>query len=465
MSTRGERPIERPIPLIQRPGPGTPVTVVGLARSGLAAARWLLQLGCIVRVTEQAASPEHRIFADELTRAGALVELGGHTRRFIVGSRLVAVSPGVHPSSAPVRWAREAAIPVVSELELGSWYCSGATVAVTGSNGKSTVVTLLGEILRAAGRDAVVCGNIGTPLCSVLDRIRPSTTVVLEVSSFQLESTVSFHSDIACLLNVTENHLDRHGSFSRYRAVKARLFAQQGPSSWAVLNADDPGSAGMRRMIRSRVAFFSRKQKVPGAYAQDGELRLNLPGLEGRICGTGELPAQGSHHEENGLTAACIAGLLGIPGEFAGPVLRTFIGLPHRQQRVGQIRGVTFINDSKSTTVESGIRAIEAAPGQVILIAGGRDKGSDFKRLRRWTAKLKAAVLIGEDGGKIASSLNGPVPLRRATDLPQAVRMAFELAREGECVLLSPMCTSFDMFRDFEERGERFTLAVEALAK
>lgn len=456
---------ERPIPPIHRPGPGTPVTVVGLARSGLAAAQWLAQLGCIVRVTEQAESAEHRALADELDRAGALVELGGHTREFILGSRLVVVSPGVRPSAAPVRWAQEAGIPVVNELELGSWYCSGRTVAVSGSNGKSTVVTLLGQILRAAGRQALVCGNIGTPLCSVLDRIRPSTTVVLEVSSFQLESAVSFHSGIACLLNVTDNHRDRHGSFSRYRAIKARLFAQQSPSSWAVLNADDPGSAGMEAEARGQVAFFSRRRKVPGVYARGRELLLNLPGLEGRICRREELLAQGSHHEENGLAAACIAGLLEISGEVTGQVLRTFVGLPHRQQRVAQIRGVTFINDSKSTTVESGIRAIEAAPGQVILIAGGRDKGSDFKRLRPWAAKLRAAVLIGEDGEKIADSLNGSIPLRKAADLPQAVQMAFGLAKEGECVLLSPMCTSFDMFRDFEERGERFARAVEALAK
>lgn len=451
--------------MIKRPGAGTPVTVLGLGRSGLAAARFLLRLGCVVRVSELSKTPEALRTAGELEAAGAAVEIGGHTRSFIEGSALVVLSPGILLSAPPVRWAAEQWIPVVSELELGSWYCAGRTVAVTGSNGKSTVVSMLGKILETAGRDAVVCGNIGTPLCSVLDRIEPETVAVLEVSSFQLEPSLSFHTEIGCVLNVTDNHLDRHGSFEDYRAAKARLFAHQSRDGWAVLNADNVASSGMSREVRARTAFFSRRKEVAGAFSRGGELRLSLAGLEGKICRAEELSLKGLHNQENGLAASLMAGLLGVAPEISGRALSSFQGLPHRQEWVGKWDGVTFINDSKSTTVASGIRAIEAAPGPVVLIAGGRDKGGDFRqlRLKAVTRKLKAAVLIGEDGPKIAHSLKGAVPLKKARDLVEAVRAAFGIARPGECVLLSPMCTSFDMFHDFEERGEKFIEVVRAM--
>lgn len=460
-----KRPGAGPEPLpVRRPGPGTPVTVAGLARSGLAAARWLLQVGCPVRVTELGRSPELERAARELEREGASVELGGHTRRFLEDARLLVTSPGVPAEALPVRWARQAGIPVVGELELGSWFCPGRIVAVTGSNGKSTVVSLVGEILKASGQEAVVCGNIGAPLCGELHRIRPATRVVLEVSSFQLEDSLSFHPEIACVLNVTDNHLDRHGSFARYLEAKARMLAFQGPGSWAVLNADDPGSRGMRGGVLGRLALFSRSKGEAQARVSDGWIRLDLASASGPVCRVDALPAQGAHHVENGLAAATVAGLAGVEPSLIGQVLRSFKGLPHRQERVAQFRGVTFINDSKSTTVASGISAIRAAPGPVVLIAGGRDKGGDFSRLRSWAPKLKAAVLIGEDGPRIASGLKGSVRLVQASDLRQAVKAAFELARAGECVVLSPMCASFDMFRDFEERGERFAEEVRHLA-
>ncbi len=449
---------------VRRPGPGTPVAVVGLAKSGVAAAYWLLQMECVVRITEVADTPLLRKAAEGLIAAGAQVELGKHTRRFVDGSRLLVVSPGVPISAEPVAWAKAAGIPVVSEMELGSWYCSGRIVAVTGSNGKSTVVTLLGEILRAAGRDVLVCGNIGNPLCGELQRIQPSAVVVLEVSSFQLETSLSFHPEIACVLNVTDNHLDRHGSFARYQRAKARLFAYQKSSSWAVLNADDPGSIGLESMVRNQLVTFSRIRQVEGACILDHQLQLTMPFLSGPICGRDSLSKLGQHHEENALAAAVMAGLLGVDPEFSGKVLQSFEGLPHRQEVVATVRGVTFVNDSKSTSVASGVRAIQAAPGRVILIAGGRDKGSDFRKLRPWTKKLKGAVLFGEDGHRIAQALDGAVTVREARNLEEAVSMAFRMAKERECVLLSPMCTSFDMFRDFEERGEKFSEAVKALA-
>ncbi|MBI3616146.1 MAG: UDP-N-acetylmuramoyl-L-alanine--D-glutamate ligase [Candidatus Omnitrophica bacterium] len=449
---------------VSRPGPGTPVTVVGLAKSGAAAARWLLQIEASVRVTEVGVSPSLREAADALTGAGVQVEIGKHSREFVEGSRLLVVSPGVPMTAKPVQWAKEAGIPVVGEMELGSWYCSGRLVAVTGSNGKSTVVTLLGEILRAAGRDALVCGNIGNPLCGELGRIGRSTIVILEVSSFQLETSLAFHAEIGCVLNVTDNHLDRHGSFTDYQKAKARLFAHQRLNSWAVLNADDPGSIGLKTTVQGRLAAFSRTQRVEGGCLLNDQLQLTLPSLSGPICRPAQLPKQGAHHEENALAASLIAGLLGIAPEISGSVLQSFEGLPHRQQVVATVRGITFVNDSKSTTVASGLRAIQAARGKVILIAGGRDKGSDFRKLRPWTKKLRAAVLFGEDGHRIATALQGAVAVREARDLEEAVAIAYGMAREQECVLLSPMCTSFDMFRDFEERGEKFSEAVRGIA-
>lgn len=456
--------MKKPTPL-RRPGPGAVVTVVGLARSGAAAVRFLLRQGCVVRVTESADRPALRRAAQELEAAGAVVEVGRHSREFVLGSQMVVLSPGVPMSAAPVTWAEKLGIPRVGELELGSWYCPGRMVAVTGSNGKSTVVTLIGEMLSESGRDAVVCGNIGRPMTGELERIGPQTVAVLEVSSFQLESTLSFHTEAAAVLNITDNHFDRHGSFARYQVAKGRLFAHQGRRGWAVLNADNAGSFKLRNLVRGELALFSRRRPVEqGAFLQNKILTLALSNRTAPICSVADLPSQGPHHEENALAASCLAGLMGAQPLAMARVLRRFRGLPYRQESIARIRGVTFINDSKSTTVASGIRAIEAAPGQVVLIAGGRDKGSDFRRLRPWMKKLKAAVVIGEDGPKIASSLQGTVPIRRALNLTDAVRAAFELASKGECVLLSPMCTSFDMFRDFEERGERFAEAVRAIS-
>ena len=450
---------------VRRPGPGTPVTVVGLARSGEAAARWLLELGCIVRVTEAARTPALEAIAEQLATAGAVVELGGHHRSFIAGSRLVVVSPGVPRKAPPLKWADAMGIPVVGELELGSWYCAGRMVAVTGSNGESTVVTLLGEILQAAGEDVVVCGNIGAPFTGQMDRIRPSTVVVLEVSSFQLETNISFHPEIACVLNITTNHMDRHHSFADYQAAKGKIFSYQRGDSWGLLNADEPGAAALENRIRGTAFSFSRKRKTEGAFLEDGWVKLALPWIAEPVCRREDLSLHGAHNEENVLAAVCMAGLLGGAPAVMAQVLRSFRGLPHRQEQVATVAGVTFVNDSKATTVAAGLSAIRAAPGQVVLIAGGRDKGSDFRLLQNLCRKLKGAVLIGEDGPKIGRALDGKVQQVRAGDLQEAVRAAFEMSGDGDWVLLSPMCTSFDMFRDFEERGERFVEAVNALAE
>jgi len=448
------------------PWPGQTVLVVGLGKSGQSACAFLRARGCRVRATEAAQSPALEALASSLTAQGVAVELGGHTEPFCAGSQWVVVSPGVPETVVPLAWARRHGVPVLSELELGARFCLGRLVAITGSNGKSTVTTLVGALLEAAARPAVVAGNIGTPLTSQVDRVAWGTTVVLEVSSFQLEHVDQFRPAIACVLNVTPNHLDRHATFDDYVAAKRRLLTQQRRLDWAVLNADDPACQAMRPAVRGRSVEFSLQRPVRGAYLADGALWLVLRAQRYRVAAVEELQLPGPHNVANALAAIAIGGLLGLEPETMAGVLRRFRGLPHRLERVAEWQGIAFVNDSKSTTVEAGLRALEACPGKAVLIAGGKDKGSDFDLLRDPAARtVRAAVLLGVDGPRVARALEPVVPTHRAATLPEAVQTAFRLAQPGDWVLLSPMCTSFDMFRDFEDRGEQFADAVHALIR
>ncbi|MBI4226879.1 MAG: UDP-N-acetylmuramoyl-L-alanine--D-glutamate ligase [Candidatus Omnitrophica bacterium] len=448
------------------PWPGQAVLVVGLGKSGQSACAFLRARRCRVRATERDRTPALETVARALTAEGVAVELGGHTEAFCEGSQWVVVSPGVPETAAPLQWARRRGVRVLGELELGARFCPGRLVAITGSNGKSTVTSLVGAMLAAARRPAVVAGNIGTPLTSCLDEIRAGTTVVLEVSSFQLEHAASFRPSIACVLNVTPNHLDRHCTFEVYASAKRRLLARQGRWGWVVLNEDDPTCRAWRPSVRGRRLAFSLQRPVRGAYLADGALWLVLRDRRYRVMGAEELPLPGSHNTANALAALAIGGALGLAPEAMAAAIRRFRGLPHRLERVVGWHGITFINDSKSTTVEAGLRALEACPGKAVLIAGGKDKGSDFSVLRAPAARtLRAAILLGTDAPQLARALEPVVPIRRAATMAEAVRTAAQVARSGDWVLLSPMCTSFDMFRDFEERGEVFADSARALSR
>lgn len=438
--------------------------VVGLGKSGQSACAFLRARGCRVRATESARTPALEVLARSLTAGGAAVELGGHTEAFCDGSRLVVVSPGVPPAAVPLSWARRHGVPVIGELELGARFCAGRLVAITGSNGKSTVTTLVGAMLDAAEQPAVVAGNIGVPLTSQLSRIQFGTTVVVEVSSFQLEHVDRFRPAVACVLNVTPNHLDRHASFDDYTAAKRRLLTQQGRFGWAVLNADDPVCQALASAVPGRRLAFSVRRPVRGAYLADGALWLVLRARRYRVMAVEEIPLLGPHNVANALAAIALGGLLELDPDAMALAIRRFRGLPHRLERVADWQGITFINDSKSTTVDAGLRALEACPGKAVLIAGGKDKGSDFTVLRHSAGRtIRAAVLIGTDAPRLASALEPTVPTRRADTLCEAVQTAAQLAQPGDWVLLSPMCTSFDMFQDFEDRGAQFTDAVRAL--
>ena len=408
------------------------VTVVGLARSGVACANLLYTLGARVRVSDHADTPAVRNAAARLSSKDIEVERGGHDEQRIKGSELLVLSPGVPAQSKPVRWAAEAGIPVLSEIEIGWMLCPATVIAVTGSTGKSTVATLIGRVLEASGRRAFVCGNIGTPFCAEVARMEEGDFVSLEVSSFQLECIRTFTPKIALILNISRNHLDRHRDMQEYVQAKARIFMNQGPEDFLVLNAHEELLKGLDRGPRSRVVFFSESDR----------------------------------YNPNQAAVVEVALLLGIEEALCRKVFAEFKGLPHRAEFVDEIQGVRFINDSKATVAESAAWAIRNIPSRLVLIAGGRDKGVDYRMiLEAARAKVKEVVLIGEARGLIRQALEKDLPVSDAATLEDAVRRAFALASPGEYVLLSPMCSSFDMFRDYEHRGESFRQAVSALKR
>jgi UDP-N-acetylmuramoylalanine--D-glutamate ligase len=403
---------------VRPPLPDGPYLVVGLARSGLAAARMLRPHGDVVGV--DSGSPE---VPDDIE-----AHIGTDGVEMLDSAGLVVKSPGV-PNEAPViAAARERAVPVLGELELAWRLLPNRFVAVTGTNGKTTTTELLGAIWREAGQPVALAGNVGTPLASLVGRVAPETTIVCEVSSFQAEDSVSLAPDTALLLNIEEDHLDRHGSFEAYREAKLRLFRNQTPEQVAVV---PPGV------------------EVPGEGRRVEFGELPLPAEEIRL--------RGAHNLENAMGAAAAARASGVPDEAVAAALRGFAGVPHRLEEVGFVDGVLYVNDSKATNVASALRGIEAFDGGVHVILGGSLKGGGFEGLREAVAsRAVAAYLIGEAADRLAADLEGTVPLHRSGDLSTAVRDAAAAARPGEVVLLSPACASFDQFRDYEERGSAF---------
>ncbi len=454
------------------------VTVVGLGRSGRSAIRLLKRLGADVSVTDAAAGRDVEECARRLRRQGLAAETGGHTRGFIAGRDLVVVSPGVKASARPLRWAEAAGIPVIGEIELGYRFTRGPVVAITGSNGKSTVTKLTGRILRDGGKQVLVCGNIGLPATRKISALGFRRVVVEEVSSFQLSRVVEFRPYISVILNLSRNHLDWHRDFAEYRAAKMRIFANQTGDDWCILNHDDPEVRKMARRVRARVLFFSTRSRVEGMYLDGGMIRENRERKEREIGPVGDIRLQQPHNLANALAASLTGVILGVPPRSIMKTLGRFRGLEHRCEEVALRRGIRFVNDSKATTIEATLAALGSVPGTVVLIAGGRDKGSDFRCLRRaFAGKVGGVVLIGEAKDQIARALKGLFPAAPAGSepvagrivfadtLPRAVKIAARIARPGWTVLLSPMCTSFDMFKNFEERGEIFKDAVRKLVK
>lgn len=435
---------------------GKRVLVLGLGISGRSAARFCALRGAHVVAADE--RPTRPLESRGELPAGVELRLGAPFPD-PAGFDLVVPSPGV-PAA---RW-RERARVAWGDLELAWRALSAPIVAITGTNGKSTTTRLVEAMLRSAGIRARAAGNLGTPALDLVGE--PLDAVVLEVSSFQLEATEGFRPRVAVVLNVTPDHLDRHGSVAAYAATKARILARQEPSDAAVLSADDPIVAAMAAGTRARVVPFSTRGALEhGACLDAGTAWLREPGRPPLRVPLDAPHLSGAHNRENALAALAAAWTFGADPLRAAAALASFEGLPHRAETVATVRGVLYVNDSKGTNPGAACRALEGFARPLVWIAGGRDKGLDFSELAASAqGRVRAAVLIGEAADKLAAALEGRVPVHRATAIDEAVRRAAELARPGDVVLLSPACASQDQFRDFEDRGERFRDAVVALA-
>ena len=444
---------------------GKRVTVVGLARSGVAACTALAERGARVLGTDR--QPRERLRGDlaGLEARGVGLATGGHRVEDFLAADLIVISPGVPTDLDLLVQARARGIPVWAEVELASLLTRARFLGITGTNGKSTTTSLLGAMLETAGFPVVVAGNIGTALCEVVPTLGPSHWVVAELSSFQLETIVTFRPRVAVLLNLAPDHLDRYATVADYYAAKVRIFMNQTPEDVAVLNADDPPTLEWARGIRSQPRLFSRLRTVgDGAFVRDGRLVVRRDGRTEAACGVSEIRIQGLHNLENGLAAAAAAAAIGVPAAAIGDALRRFPGLPHRLELVAESGGVRYVNDSKGTNVGAVVKSLESYAGEVILIVGGKDKGGDFAPLRPLVAaRVKTLLLLGQARDAIRTQLAGACPMEEAPTLDAAVRRAAAIAAPGDTVLLSPACASFDMFRDFEHRGEVFRQAVRDL--
>ena len=459
---------------------GKKVLVVGIARSGVAAARLLGSRGAMVIANDVKPESEIRDAAEELRKLGVMLSLGGHPESIFGNADLIVLSPGVPADLPALEAGRRAGVEIISEPELAGRFISGRMIGVTGSNGKTTVTTLIGELMRAAGAAVIVGGNIGTPLTSLIEKSTEETWIVAELSSFQLEMISSLRVNVAIVTNITPDHLDRHGSFDNYMRAKHRIFSNQEKNDRAVLNGQDRGVADMVAKLGApsgKVYFSSHGPETLTGEAAD----IYVEG--GRICTTmmaedrgeteliklDEIPLPGMHNVENVMTAlaATLCAMeTGVNDLRAlGEAIKRFKGVEHRIEYVAEIDGIKFYNDSKATNVDSTVKALEAFERNIIVILGGKDKGSDYSALAPLVRdRVKQVILIGAASDKIAEQLEGSSPMRRARSMQDAVFSAMEVATAGDTVLLAPACASFDMFDNFEHRGRVFKEAVYKLA-
>jgi UDP-N-acetylmuramoylalanine--D-glutamate ligase len=442
---------------------GKKVVVVGAARSGVAAAVLLVRRGASVTLTDL--RPE--IDADaELRAAGVRLELGGHQTDTLLGADLIVVSPGVPPTQPAIAGARAAGVAVMGELELASRWLRGRIVAITGTKGKSTTTTLTGRMLEAGGHRVLVGGNIGHALSAQVEQSTDDTIHVIEASSFQLESADTFHPWIAVLLNFSADHLDRHADIAEYAAAKARIFANQGGDDWAVLNADDPASHALAHDARSQRLLFAAGRALTEGIVVAGNaiVRRRRDGADQVLVPLSAVKLLGRHLLADVLAAAAVASLAGVEPEAMTRAVEGFTGLEHALEPVAEFGGVRFVNDSKATNVEAALRAIQSFDPGLVAIVGGRFKGGSFGDLRDALRERRASVVaIGEAAPLVRDALAATVPVHHASDMAGAVRTAFALASPGETVLLAPACSSFDMFRDYAERGRVFKQEVSRL--
>ena len=442
---------------------GKKVLVVGLGKSGIAVSKFLKARGASVVATDIKEVSDIRGI-EALSGTGITVETGGHSQKSFLSNELIVVSPGVPLARVEFAKARENGVEVISEVEFASRYITAPIVAITGTNGKSTTTALLGEMLKRSGRRTFVGGNIGTPAIECAMAKEAPELCVLEVSSFHLEAVSTFRPHVAVLLNITEDHLERYSGFADYASTKFRVFANQHPGDVAIINAADPViTEDMGRLAAREIPFSSEYELEQGLFFNGTDIVFRSDSDE-ELYPTGGLNITGIHNIENAMAAIGAARALGAGRETVIEALNSFHGLSHRMEFVRELGGVRYLNDSKATNVGATIKALKGIEGRVVLIAGGRDKGGDYGEMRdALKDRVKLLVVMGEAAGRIKASLGSVVETVDAGDLGAALRLASEAATPGETVLLSPACSSFDMFSSYEERGLEFKRLVEAM--
>jgi UDP-N-acetylmuramoylalanine--D-glutamate ligase len=441
------------------------VLVVGLGRSGVASALFLKSRGARVTVSDAKSEDQLREEIPALLDQGIAVETGGHGERTFQNQDLIVVSPGIPIDSPALVQARALGAPVIGEIELAAQFLSGPIVAITGSNGKTTTTTLTGEILAKSGLKTLVGGNIGMPAIALVSEATAESAVVLEVSSFQLETISGFHPKIAVVLNITPDHLDRHHTFDAYVSAKAHIFENQTSDDFAVLNADDPTCVELAESTDAQVFWFSRKREVErGTFARDTQLTFRRDNLDAEIMPIAELPLKGAHNIENVLASISAAALMGCDAARIRDAVREFKAVEHRLEYVANVRGVEYYNDSKATNVDATVKAIESFPANIHLILGGKDKGSDYTVLNDLLReRVKSVYTIGAAAEKIESQIRGAAAVVASGTIESAVMQAAAAAQSGDIVLLAPACASFDQFQNYEHRGRVFKQLVLAL--
>lgn len=451
----------------------TPVLIVGLGKTGFDTARVLIDKGAEVRITEMKESPELKERKSILKQMGAKVETGGHTEAFFKNIRIVIPSPGVPLHAMPLVWAQRAKIPILSEIEI-AWHLSPSKkiIAITGTNGKTTVTSLIGEIFRAANIPSVVCGNIGNTFIGEVPGLSKETVIILETSSFQLGFTEKFRPFVGILLNIAEDHLDYHRSFEEYINAKKHLFSAQLPGDWAILNANDPQCVALANQISSQIFFFAGKKNKSYSSLQTSYIHHDSIFIkkeekitEYATCSTTKL--YGRHNRENISAASAVSAIFKIPQEIFQRAIDTFQPLHHRFEKIAESRGISFINDSKATNVDAVKRALENfSDGKcVFLILGGKDKGISFSSLKELIErKVHTLFLIGENAERIRNDLREiGIKIQIIDDYAEGIKIVLKEGKKGDSLLLSPGSSSFDRFTNYQERGDVFTRTVHSL--
>ena len=442
---------------------GKKVLVVGIGKTGLSTSRFLLKKGAAVTLSD---NRKNMAVPHDIIKAGAAVETGSHNIATFTNQDLIVVSPGVPLIIRPIIEAQAKGIEVISEIELAYRFLNTPLIAVTGTNGKTTTTSLLQHIFQASGKNVFTGGNIGTPLIEYVSDEQKADYVIAEISSFQLDCTKYFRPHISVLLNISEDHLDRYPSFDAYAHAKSRIFMNQGKSDITILNYDDSIVKGLAEKTNSSIFFFSTKKDIEGgAYYKDSLSFCKTTGEKVTIPG-GNIKLKGEHNRQNIIAAASVAFLCRLPADTIQSAIFSFTALSHRMEFVEKINSVSFFNDSKGTNVGACIKSLESLEPSIILIAGGKDKGGSYLPLREIIEKkVKVLILLGEARKRIAEEVGTAIPTVMTESLEKAVTEAFIKAGSGDTVLFSPACSSFDMFKNYEHRGECFKSLVRNLRK